>query len=126
MIKKHLDESKAKYINDEMFLDGSEEEEVSEDQIKQAFNTLISDIIKQEFASIELVNSSIATIDYEDIKDKESILAVLKTIVDEKNIHIGMLTKILELLDDSVTDLMNAGIEKAETILSEPSSIDLK
>lgn len=125
MIKKHLDESKAKYINNETLLDGSENEEVSEDQIKQAFNTLVSDIIKQEFESLELINSSIATIDYEDIKEKESILAVLKTLVDEKNIHIGMLTGILEILDPKTSDLMTAGIEKAQEIISEPASIDL-
>ena len=125
MEKKLLDESKATLIEEDVYLE-EPVEEVSEEQVQNAFTGLINDIIKEEFATIEKYTSAIATLEAEELANKEEILTLLKSISDEKNIQIGMLTKALELIDDKSSELMNAGVEKAEEIISEPASKDLE
>lgn len=125
MAKKFLDESKATELFEESVYLEAPEDVVSEEQIKIAISSLISDMIKDEFALIEKITSAIATVEYENIKEKEDIKTILQTLLDEKNMHIGMLTGILEILDPKTSDLMTAGIEKAQEIISEPASTDL-
>ena len=127
MEKKLLDESKATLIEEDVYLDASiPVEQPSPEQIKAAFTGLINDIVKDEFAIIEKFNSAIATVESEQLENKEDILTILRTILDEKNVNVGMLTKTLELIDSKNTELMNAGIEKAEEVISEPASTDLE
>ena len=124
MKKKLLDESKAQFNEDEEIVIEEPVDEISEEQKRGAFTSLLNDIIKDEFALIEKLNSAIATIDSAELENKEDILTILKTVLDEKNINVGMLTKSLELVDSKSTELMTAGIEKADEIISEPASID--
>lgn len=120
MVKKLLDESKATTIEEDIYLEEPEDiQEISEGQIKSAFTALINNIVKDEFALIEQYNSVIATLEAEDVENKDDILAIVKTILDEKNINVGMLTKALELVDNTSTELMNKGLEKAEEIISD-------
>jgi hypothetical protein len=125
MEKKLLDESKATLIEEDVYLE-EPVEEISEEDIKNAFTGLINDVIKEEFALIEKYTSAIATLEAEELANKEEILTILKSISDEKNIQVGMLTKALELIDNKSSELMNAGVEKAEEIISEPASTDLE
>ncbi len=120
MVKKLLDESKATIVEEDIYLEEPEDtQEISEGQIKSAFTALMNDIVKDEFALIEKYNSVIATLEAEDVENKDDILAIVKTILDEKNINVGMLTKALELVDNTSTELMNKGLEKAEEIISD-------
>ena len=120
MVKKLLDESKATIVEEDIYLEEPEDtQEISEGQIKSSFTALMNDIVKDEFALIEKYNSVIATLEAEDVENKDDILAIVKTILDEKNINVGMLTKALELVDNTSTELMNKGLEKAEEIISD-------
>ena len=120
MVKKLLDESKATIVEEDIYLEEPEDnQEISEGQIKSAFTALMNDIVKDEFALIEKYNSVIATLEAEDVENKDDILAIVKTILDEKNINVGMLTKALEIVDNTSTELMNKGLEKAEEIISD-------
>jgi hypothetical protein len=125
MDKKLLDESKATLIEEDVYLE-EPVEEVSEEQIQNAFTGLVNDIIKEEFALIEKYTSAISTLESEELTNKEEVLTILKSISDDKNIQVGMLTKALELINNKNSELMNAGIEKAEEIISEPASTDLQ
>lgn len=133
MKKKLLDESNATLIDEDTYLEepveetlAPVEEVIPEEQKKAAFTGLLNDLVKDEFALIEKFNSAIATLEAEEVENKEEILTILKSILDEKNVDVGMLTKTLELIDSKNTDLMNAGVEKAEEIISEPASTDLE
>lgn len=123
-MKKLLDESKATLIDEDVYL-GDEEEEVSQEVKDNALIGVINDIIKQEFTLIDNLNGAIATVQSEKPDHEEEITTLLQSAVDEKNVNIGMLTKILELIDPKQSELMSSGIEKAEEIISEPASADL-
>lgn len=92
--------------------------------INDALKTLLNNTIKREFEYLDSINSDIATIKAE-APEKTDIIAILEEVATEKNIHVGMLTKASSLVDGEAEELMNAGIEKAEQIISEPATNDL-
>jgi len=100
--------------------------EVKPDQsiVDDAIKTLINNAIKREFDYLDSLNADIATIKQE-APEKTDIISILEEVAMEKNIHVGMLTKALSLIDSESQDLMNVGIEKAENIISEPATKDL-
>ena len=100
-------------------------EEPSEETKKAALVQMINDTINSEWDSLNTIKSDIATLESE-APEKEDIKIILNNILTEKTIHIGMLTKALSLLDDGSQELMDAGVEKAEEIISEPASTDLE
>ena len=96
-----------------------------EEVVNDAIETLLNNSIRREFESIDALNSDIATIKAE-TPNNTDIINILKTIITEKNMHVGMLTKALSLANGGEKEkLMNAGIEKAEEIISEPATTDL-
>lgn len=123
-MKKLLDESNATLIEEDVYL-GDEEEEVSQEVKDNALESVVNDIIKDEFSLIDKINSAIATFEAEKPEYEEDAKALLQAIADEKNVHVGMLTKVLELINSKDAQLMNAGIEKAEEIISNPATTDL-
>lgn len=98
---------------------------VIEPEVKNnALKTLLNNSIKREFEYLDSLNSDIATIKQE-APERQDIISILEEVALEKNIHVGMITKALSLLDDEAQNLMNAGVEKAEQIISEPATQDL-
>lgn len=99
-----------------------EQEEViiPEDVKKSALVSMLNDTINKEWEALNNINSNIATIKYED-PNLSDVIEILNTLVTEKTIHIGMLTKALSIIDNENQQLMDAGVEKAEEIISEPA-----
>lgn len=96
-----------------------------EETVNDALEALLNNSIRREFELIDALNSDIATIKAE-TPNNTDIINILKTIITEKNMHVGMLTKALSLANGGEKEkLMNAGIEKAEEIISEPATTDL-
>ena len=95
-------------------------EEPSEEIKKSSLVVMINDTINSEWDSLNRIKSNIATLESE-APEQTEIKEILKTIQLEKTIHIGMLTKALSLLDEETQSLMDAGIEKAESVISEPA-----
>lgn len=95
-------------------------EKPSEEIKKAALIQMINDTINSEWDSLNRVKSNIATLESE-APEESDIKEILNTILTEKTIHIGMLTKALSLLDEETQDLMDAGVEKAEEVISEPA-----
>lgn len=132
MRKLVLDESKATLREEELpaveiagpiQVEEQPVEEVPAEVEANAYKTLITNLIQKEWDSINEINSVVATLvgtEYEEISN------ILSSIVDEKTVQIGMLTKASELIDNSDATLMNTGIEKAEEIISEPATQDLE
>ena len=94
--------------------------EPSEQVKTAALTAMINDTINAEWEGLNRIKSDIATLELEAPEETE-VKEILKTIQMEKTIHIGMLTKALSLLDDETQSLMDAGVEKAEEVISEPA-----
>lgn len=125
MEKKLLDESKAILIEDDVYFGEEEETPVSPEVKENALISVVNDLIKDEFSLIDKINGALATFESEQPENEEEVKTLLRSVADEKNVNIGVLTKVIELLGSKDADLMNAGIEKAEEIISEPASTDL-
>ena len=67
---------------------------------------------------ISEIKSVIATMEssYEDA-NKENIQNILNSIVDDITINIGMLHKVITLVDNNSSNLLQSGQEKAEDII---------
>lgn len=102
-----------------------EEESVIDEETKNAsLVALLNDTINKEWDELNVLNSTLATMKYE-APEKEDVISILDNIITEKNIHIGMLTKALSLLNPETQELMDAGVEKAEEVISESATTDL-
>ncbi len=106
-------------------------DEPSEEVKKASLVQMINDSINSEWDALNRIKSNIATLESE-APEQEEVKNILNSILDEKIIHIGMLTKVLSLLDNKTQVLMDAGVEKAEEVIkaedvpSESASQDLE
>lgn len=98
--------------------------EPTPEELKASLLAILNSLLREEFAGIDSINSAILSIQSA-APDRKDLLALLSTILDEKTIHAGMLTKAVTSFDGDQEVLMNQGEEKAEDILSEPASADL-
>ena len=86
-------------------------------------NLIINSLIKAEWEVISELNSVLATIKLSYSKEnKEDIEKILNSILDDHTIDVGMLYKVYDLLGNKTSDLLDAGAEKAEEIISEPAA----
>lgn len=103
----------------EFHLDGlTNEEPVSEEIKTNAFIGMVNSAIGAEWLSIEDLNGMVATI----LSDKpkqgaDAAIEIIKQLVEEKTAHVGMLQKVLELLDENTAELVKGGEDKAEEIV---------
>lgn len=90
------------------------------EQIQQtAFSEMLNSAIQEEWNFISSLNGIIATFDFEyKEENKEDIINILNQLVDDTTINIGMLHKAAELVSTKTTELLDAGQEKAEDIIS--------
>lgn len=79
---------------------------------------MVNSAIGAEWLSIEDLNGMVATI----LSDKpeqgaDAAIEIIKQLVEEKTAHVGMLQKVLELLDENTAELVRGGEDKAEEIV---------
>ena len=112
----NLNESLEEDIEDVVITDNSLTlEEPTKDQINLGYSNLISSLIKSEYDAIEDYNSAISTIKAEGAD--EYMVEVLKDILDEENIHVGQLQKLLQQVSESAENI-SKGEEEAEEQIS--------
>jgi hypothetical protein len=95
-----------------------EEQPIPEEVKVNAFSGLVNASITREWENIDALNSAISTFTSERPEDLSSI-EILKQLVEEKTAHIGMLQKVLGIVDGKTYELVKDGEEKAEEIVSE-------
>jgi rubrerythrin len=95
-----------------------EEVKVPEEIKVNAFAGLVNSSIAREWENIDALNSAISTFTSERPEDLSSI-EILKQLVEEKTAHIGMLQKVLGIVDGKTYELVKDGEEKAGEIASE-------
>jgi rRNA processing protein Gar1 len=95
------------------------QEDIIPEEVKtNAFASLVNSSITREWENIDLLNSAISTFMVEKPEDTASV-EVFKQIVDEKTAHIGMLQKVLGVIDTKTYNLVKGGEEKAEEIVGD-------
>jgi len=103
-------------------IDANNEEDVPEEIVTNAKAMSISDIVRNEFDSIDALKGVIATLTLtnDDInEDDEKVIDILNEIVDLKLETVGMLNKALEITDGDLVDSMLDGADKAEEIIAD-------
>lgn len=96
--------------------------EPHEDVPESVFTDMINDVIQKEWEFISQVNSLIATFDFDYKGDnKEDLTTIFNQLIDDTTINVGMLHKAAELVSSKQAELIDAGEEKAEQVISEPS-----
>jgi rubrerythrin len=106
-------------LNPDMGVEAPIEEQPVPEEIKvNAFSSLVNASISKEWEAIDAMNSAIATFIVERPEDEASI-EVLRQVVDEKTAHVGMLQKVLGIVDGKTYELVKDGEEKADDIVSE-------
>lgn len=97
--------------------------DIPEIALKNACQDMINDLIQTSWELISSINSTIATIefDYKQKENKNEIIELLNSIVDDSTINIGILHKVFELLNSEKANLLASGEEKAEQIISSDS-----
>lgn len=98
-----------------------EEPEVSDEIKTNGFVDMLSYEIGEVYNSISSLKSILTTLGTE-LSDKQDVRDILNAIIDERTIHVGMLQKAIDLLNDEHKELVDAGEEKAETIASETAN----
>lgn len=82
-----------------------------------AFVSMINGAITREWDGIDSLNSVISTFVIEK-KDDVGATDIIKQIIEEKTAHIGMLQKVLGLIDGKIPSLVKDGEKKAADIVS--------
>lgn len=99
--------------------------EIKDEELTQieenAFNSMVTNSIITEWELIDSLKSVATTFTLEK-PELTSIIEIINSIVDEKIMHVGMLQKVLELIDEDQMGLIKAGEEKAEAIEVEPAN----
>ena len=93
-------------------------QEINKDAIKNAIKTATNDLIKNTWNLISEIDGLNATLDFDYSEDnKDDVKNILNTFTDDLTIDIGMLHKVISLIDGETTDLLDAGQDKAEGII---------
>lgn len=114
-----LDEPVGELVPDEVL------DEPAEEVVTHAYSDIAQDVLRKQWDVINACDGLIATLtDDEGVSfSKDDVLAVLKKITDETTQTIGMTTKALGVIDPSQEELMQAGIEDAEEVLSDSEEV---
>lgn len=103
----------------------SEEEiKVDSDMKENMITNILSNEINDAYNNISMLKGDITMVSQE-LPERTDILDVLNAIIDERAIHIGMLQKVLETINQKQADLIETGKEEAEAIASEPEANEL-
>lgn len=113
-----LSDAETKSIDDVVQSENSTIEEIPTDVIKKACQDSVNGLIQNGWDFISNVNSVIATIEY-DYKEanKEALLEILNTAVNDITVVIGMLYSGVNLIDNKTAELIQDGSEKAENLV---------
>lgn len=94
-------------------------QEIPEHVIQNALETESNAIIQNIWALISNINGLSASLDF-DYKDsnKEDIKEILESMVNDLTIDIGMMYKIISIINNKTTELIDDGKQKAEELIT--------
>lgn len=98
--------------------DEEEKSLVDPEVITRAIIDQVNGAVTSVWDLIAQINGLIATIEPEEISNKESALEVLNNIVDDLTVNIGMINKVRDIIDEEKTELIDKGEEKAEQLIA--------
>lgn len=123
MIKLLKEEQVAAELEDENTDVNIEELNVDKKMAELACEEMLNNLIRQSWDMISNINSVITTLDVNyDNDNKEKITELLNLIIDDYTIDIGMLQKVVNIMDSRKGDLLDMGEDKAEEILETPET----
>ena len=95
--------------------DESSEEPLSAPQSSAASGMaqVINNLIVDEWDAISGYNSALETVKVQGMEHQEEAIKILTDIVNEENIHVGQLQKLLELYSPNAESI-NSGVEEAD------------
>ena len=102
----------------------STEPEISSEVEVNALSGLITGELTGTYSNIESLKSIVTTVALE-FPERQDIVDILNSIIDERTMHIGMLQQALELVDGKHAELVDAGEEKSTAIAGEPEANEL-
>ena len=94
-------------------------QEIPEHVIQNALETESNAIIQNIWALISNINGLSASLDF-DYKDsnKEDIKEILESIVNDLTIDIGMMYKVISIINNKTAELIDDGKQKAEELIN--------
>jgi len=95
--------------------------QVSEEEKSASFIDVLSSEIGEIYNDISTLKSILTTLSVE-MPGRDDIKDILNSVIDERTMHVGMLQKAIEMLNEGHKELVDAGEEKAEQIISEPAN----
>ena len=95
--------------------DESSEEPLSAPQssVASGMAQVINNLIVDEWDAISGYNSALETVKVQGMEHQEEAIKILTDIVNEENIHVGQLQKLLELYSPNAESI-NSGVEEAD------------
>ena len=98
------------------------DEPIISDELKQnSFVDMLSGEISDVYSNISALKSVLTTLGL-DLPERTDVQDILNEIINERTMHVGMLQKAIDLLNEEHKELLDAGEEKAEQIASEPAN----
>lgn len=93
--------------------------EIENEMVKKSCEASINSLIEGIWNFISEINSTISTLtfNYKE-NNKDDIINILDSIVNDLTINIGMLYKCSNIMDEKTAELIETGKEKAEDITS--------
>ena len=89
----------------------------------KACEEMVNNLIRKSWEFIAEVNSTVATIEENFEKAvKPKVIELLNVVIDDSTINIGVLQKIINIMNTETETLLDAGESKAEKILKEPEA----
>lgn len=100
-----------------------EPEKPSEEVVNSTYESMVNELVNHQWDIINNASGIIANLESEtETKfNKEDVIKLLKQLIDDTTINVGLVTRISELIDSKKSDLMTTGIEKAEEIIQDSS-----
>lgn len=98
---------------------GGEVEEIDEKIAATACEEAVNSLMQQAWDFISNINSVIATLElnYKEAAKKD-VIEILNALITDSTINIGMLQKAINLMNIEKIDLLDAGEDKAEKVLT--------
>lgn len=93
--------------------------EPTPEQKQAAVESMLNTLISEKFKDIDDIKSIIASVEFAGSSDE--VITILNSLADEATMDVGMLQKALGIISPKTNETIQAGQEKAETIVSEPA-----
>lgn len=100
------------------------EEDVLPEIKDNAISGLLTSQLTSIYGDIDNLKSVVTTIALES-PEKQDVIDILNSIIDDRTVHIGMLEQALGLVDSKHADLVDTGKETATAIAGEPEANEL-